>query len=45
VPISLSLGIAAYPDHAVGAEALMKAADQALMRAKAEGKHRVVMAE
>ncbi|HET6329951.1 MAG TPA: GGDEF domain-containing protein [Holophagaceae bacterium] len=45
VPISLSLGIAAYPDHAQGAEALMKAADQALMRAKAEGKHRVVMAE
>lgn len=45
VPISLSLGIAAYPNHAEGAEALMKAADQALMRAKAEGKHRVVMAE
>lgn len=44
VPISLSLGIAAYPDHAEGAEAIMKAADQALMRAKAEGKHRVVMA-
>ncbi|MBS1767672.1 MAG: GGDEF domain-containing protein [Acidobacteria bacterium] len=45
VPISLSVGIAAYPDHAVGAESLLKAADQALMRAKAEGKHRVVMAE
>lgn len=45
VPISLSVGIAAYPDHAEGAEALLKAADQALMRAKAEGKHRVVMAE
>ncbi|HEU4951486.1 MAG TPA: GGDEF domain-containing protein [Holophagaceae bacterium] len=44
VPISLSLGIAAYPAHAEGAEALMKAADQALMRAKAEGKHRVVLA-
>jgi diguanylate cyclase (GGDEF)-like protein len=44
VPISLSVGIAAYPDHAVGAEALLKAADQALMRAKAEGKRRVVMA-
>lgn len=44
VPISLSLGIAAYPYHAAGAEALLKAADQALMRAKAEGKHRVVMA-
>ena len=44
VPISLSLGIAAYPDHAQGADALMKAADRALMRAKAEGKHRVVMA-
>ena len=44
VPVSLSLGIAAYPDHAEGAEALLKAADQALMRAKAEGKHRVVMA-
>ena len=45
VPISMSLGIATYPDHASGAEALLKAADQALMRAKAEGKHRVVMAE
>ncbi len=45
VPISLSLGVACYPDHSEGAESLMKAADQALMRAKAEGKHRVVMAE
>ena len=45
VPISLSLGVAAYPDHADGAEALLKAADQALMKAKAEGKHRVVLAE
>ena len=45
VPISLSLGIAAFPQHAEGADALLKAADRALMQAKAEGKHRVVMAK
>ena len=44
VPVSLSVGIAAYPEHAAGAEALLAAADQALMEAKRAGKSRVVVA-
>jgi len=38
VPISLSIGIAAYPVHADGAEHLMERADRALFTAKADGK-------
>jgi diguanylate cyclase (GGDEF)-like protein len=45
VAISLSAGIAAFPDHADGAEHLLERADQALFRAKREGKGRVRMAE
>ncbi len=44
VPVSLSVGIAAFPEHAAGAEALLAASDKALMEAKRAGKHRVVMA-
>jgi diguanylate cyclase (GGDEF)-like protein len=44
VPISVSIGIAAYPAHADGAEHLLERADRALFRAKEEGKGRVVMA-
>ena len=44
VPISISIGIAAYPAHADGAEHLLEKADRALFRAKAEGKGRVVLA-
>ncbi|HJU83672.1 MAG TPA: GGDEF domain-containing protein [Holophagaceae bacterium] len=44
VPVSLSVGIAAFPEHAAGAEALLAASDRALMEAKRAGKHRVVMA-
>jgi len=45
VPVSVSIGIAAYPTHADGAEHLLERADRALFRAKAEGKGRVVVAE
>ncbi len=44
VPISISIGIAAYPAHADGAEHLLERADRALFKAKAEGKGRVVLA-
>lgn len=44
VPISVSIGIAAYPAHADGAEHLLERADRALFRAKEEGKGRVVLA-
>jgi diguanylate cyclase (GGDEF)-like protein len=45
VPISLSIGISAYPAHADGAEHLIACADRALLRAKSEGKARVVVAD
>lgn len=44
VPISVSIGIAAYPAHADGAEHLLERADRALFKAKEEGKGRVAMA-
>jgi diguanylate cyclase (GGDEF)-like protein len=42
--ITLSLGVAVFPQHAVEAQALMKAADLALYQAKREGRNRVVTA-
>jgi diguanylate cyclase (GGDEF)-like protein len=42
--LSISLGVSAYPNHGSGAEELLHAADQALYRAKSEGRDRVVMA-
>ena len=44
VPISVSIGIAAYPAHADGAEHLLERADRALFKAKEEGKGRVSLA-
>ena len=44
VPISISIGIAAFPAHADGAEHLLERADRALFRAKEEGKGRVSLA-
>ncbi len=42
--VSLSLGVAALPEDGVTAEALMKAADDAMYAAKSEGKNRVCTA-
>jgi len=44
VPISISIGIAAYPAHADGAEHLLERADRALFQAKKDGKGRVIVA-
>jgi diguanylate cyclase (GGDEF)-like protein len=43
--ITLSVGIATYPIHGVSGERLVAAADQALYRAKAEGRDRVLIAD
>ena len=40
--VTLSFGVAVYPDHGQTSEALLRAADAALYRAKAEGRDRVV---
>jgi diguanylate cyclase (GGDEF)-like protein len=40
--ITVSMGIATYPTHATSAEVLMEHADEALYRAKAGGRNRVV---
>lgn len=39
-PITISLGVAAYPDHGGQMDALVKAADEALYRAKRDGRNR-----
>ena len=41
--ISLSVGVAAYPEHGKSAEELVMAADAALYLAKSEGRDRVVL--
>lgn len=43
-PISLSLGVAVFPENGKEVETLLKAADSALYRAKHEGRDRVVTA-
>jgi diguanylate cyclase (GGDEF)-like protein len=43
--VTMSLGVAAYPLHGHTAADVVRAADRALYRAKAEGRDRVVMAE
>jgi diguanylate cyclase (GGDEF)-like protein len=42
--ISVSIGISAFPGHGATTEELVRTADQALYRAKAEGRDRVVVA-
>jgi diguanylate cyclase (GGDEF)-like protein len=42
--ISLSVGVSAYPGHGDNAEELVRSADQALYRAKNEGRDRVTVA-
>jgi len=41
--VSLSVGVASFPIHGSSKEALLLAADQALYRAKADGRDRVVL--
>jgi diguanylate cyclase (GGDEF)-like protein len=43
-PVTVSIGVAAFPDHAGSVDALVEVADQALYEAKAGGKNRVVIA-
>jgi diguanylate cyclase (GGDEF)-like protein len=43
-PITASFGVATLPDNAADASALIRAADRALYRAKADGRDRVVAA-
>ena len=43
--VTLSVGVASYPDHGTTVEALVQAADRALYQAKAAGRDRVVVAE
>jgi diguanylate cyclase (GGDEF)-like protein/PAS domain S-box-containing protein len=42
--INLSLGVACFPEHGASGGVLLKAADEALYRAKAEGRDRVAVA-
>src|SRR5262249_57904753 len=41
-PLTVSIGVATYPDDARGTSALMERADAALYAAKAQGRDRVV---
>ena len=43
--ITVSIGVAAFPTHGSNAETLLKAADEALYRAKKEGRDRIVVAQ
>lgn len=42
--ITLSLGVSVYPNHGATPETLVQTADQALYRAKSEGRDRVIIA-
>jgi len=43
-PVTISLGVAAFPEHGASGEDLIENADAALYRAKSEGRDRVVVA-
>jgi diguanylate cyclase (GGDEF)-like protein len=45
VRVTLSLGLAVYPGHGADKERLISRADQALYRAKKQGRNRVVLWE
>jgi diguanylate cyclase (GGDEF)-like protein len=42
---TVSIGVAAYPEHGTTKEALSRSADEALHQAKAAGRNRVVVAK
>ena len=43
-PITLSMGVAIFPDHGADTTAIIKAADIALYQAKRDGRNRVIVA-
>jgi diguanylate cyclase (GGDEF)-like protein/putative nucleotidyltransferase with HDIG domain len=43
VPLTMSFGVASYPDHGVTVDSLLRAADEALYAAKAMGRDRTVI--
>ena len=43
--VTLSLGVAMFPDHGATGRDVLRAADDAMYRAKAQGRNRVVVAE
>jgi diguanylate cyclase (GGDEF)-like protein len=43
--VTISIGVALYPDDGMSAEALLRTADQALYRAKRQGRNQVSVAE
>lgn len=43
--VTISIGIAAYPDHGTSAQEMINAADKALYRAKTSGRDRIVVAD
>jgi diguanylate cyclase (GGDEF)-like protein len=43
-PVTVSMGVAAFPEHGTNRDSLLRAADRALYEAKAEGRDRVCMA-
>lgn len=43
--VTLSLGVAMFPDHGATGEAVLKSADAALYRAKRDGRDRVIVAD
>jgi diguanylate cyclase (GGDEF)-like protein len=42
-PVSISLGVAVFPEHGTTGASLLRSADHALYRAKAEGRDRLVV--
>ena len=44
-PVTVSVGVAVYPDHGLTCEAVISSADQALYLAKRQGRNRVVVWE